>query len=102
MTPSDVVREEWQRAVQEFKLRPGSPTEAVVGRILERLLTLGSGRSELVISIQTYSAEQVDRWKVNDLVGRLGHRWPRKKIYNALGSLVRRGKIQSFGYGVYR
>lgn len=41
-TAADVVREEWQRAVSEFGLRPGSPTEAVVSRILERLTVIGN------------------------------------------------------------
>lgn len=35
--PSQIVREEWQRAVREFKLPPGTPTEKVTARILERL-----------------------------------------------------------------
>lgn len=33
----DIVCEEWQRAVAEFKLIPGSTTEKVVGRIINRL-----------------------------------------------------------------
>lgn len=32
-----IVREEWQRAVTEFDLSPGSPTEVVTTRILSRL-----------------------------------------------------------------
>lgn len=35
-----IVREEWHRAVKEFKLRPGTPTEAVTARILERINAL--------------------------------------------------------------
>jgi len=36
-TARDIVCEEWQKAVQEFRLIPGSITEKVVGRILNRL-----------------------------------------------------------------
>lgn len=35
--PDHIVRQEWQRAVEEFSLKPGSPTEILVGRILDRL-----------------------------------------------------------------
>jgi len=32
-----IVCEEWQRAVKEFKLRPGTITEKVVARIVTRI-----------------------------------------------------------------
>lgn len=32
-----IVCEEWHRVVEEFGLRPGSPTETLVGRVLERI-----------------------------------------------------------------
>lgn len=32
-----VVREEWAKAVIQYKLTPGSPTEAVVAQILNRI-----------------------------------------------------------------
>jgi hypothetical protein len=37
MTPRQIVSEEWGRAVKEFELRPGSITETVVSRIINRL-----------------------------------------------------------------
>ena len=37
---AQIVREEWQAAVREFKLAPGTPTEAVTARILGRIATL--------------------------------------------------------------
>lgn len=35
---AQIVREEWHRAVDEFGLRPGTPTEVVTARCLERIL----------------------------------------------------------------
>ena len=32
-----IVREEWHQAVKEFSLRPGTQTETVIGRIINRL-----------------------------------------------------------------
>jgi hypothetical protein len=37
MTPRQIVSEEWERAVKEFNLRPGSITEKVVSRIVIRV-----------------------------------------------------------------
>jgi len=37
MKAREIVSEEWQRAVEEFELRPGSVTEKVVARIINRL-----------------------------------------------------------------
>jgi hypothetical protein len=102
MTPADVVREEWQRAVPEFKLRPGSPTEIVVARILERMVVFGEPKSELAAAIRMFAVAQARPWKVADLLKYLGDVWSSKEIYNALGGLTRRGKVQHLGYGEYR
>jgi hypothetical protein len=42
----EIVREEWHRAVNEFGLAPGTPTEAVTARILERLNSLKVGATQ--------------------------------------------------------
>jgi hypothetical protein len=102
MTPADVVREEWHRAVREFGLRPGSPTEVVTARILDRLVVLGSGRSELATTIRTFSAAQSGNWRMYDLLLHTGDRWTKKEVYNAVAGLLRRKKLQRKGYGVYR
>lgn len=34
---TQIVAEEWQAAVREFGLKPGSPTEAVTARIMSRI-----------------------------------------------------------------
>ena len=36
-SPRQIVCEEWQRLVKEYELRPGSTSEIVVSRILNRL-----------------------------------------------------------------
>lgn len=40
---AQIVREEWHRAVKEFGLQPGSPTEAVVARIQDRIYGITRG-----------------------------------------------------------
>jgi hypothetical protein len=37
VVPRKIVSEEWHRAVKEFDLKPGGPTETVVARIINRL-----------------------------------------------------------------
>lgn len=101
MTPADVVRQEWQRAVTEFGLRPGSPTEVVTARILERLAIL-SARSDRASAVRAFAAAQPGEWSVSALLKHVGDRWTRKEIYNTVTGLDRAGMIQRRGYGVYR
>jgi hypothetical protein len=37
VSPRQIVAEEWGRAVKEYELRPGSVTETVIARIVNRL-----------------------------------------------------------------
>lgn len=40
---AEIVREEWHRAVREFRLKPGSRIEIVIARILERVFASHKG-----------------------------------------------------------
>jgi hypothetical protein len=42
----EIVSEEWGRAVKEFNLRPGTVTETVVSRIINRLDALEHEKSK--------------------------------------------------------
>jgi hypothetical protein len=54
-----IVCEEWHRAVKEFSLSPGSPTEAVVSRIVDRLDDVSSRTVALPSTVRKNPAPPV-------------------------------------------
>lgn len=43
-----LVARAWQRTVKRFELRPGTPTEYMVGNIMERMMEIVEGRRPVV------------------------------------------------------
>lgn len=62
----EIVSEEWERAVAEFELRPGSVTEKVVARIIERLDDADESHQIYKVETDGFRGTVIGRYKTSE------------------------------------